>query len=145
MSQRMPFESVLPLRLLGMLITKADEVSRRFKAVPSAHSVTPGSSQLMEVAVSPSSSISTSTDAISVLDSGAVPTSSSAFSEEVASSVVQQSVTTAAHYLTGLSVQAPLELLSQLFPSAGLRSIPVFPRNYEQRFGAMNTLTLALC
>ena len=131
-----------------MLITKADEtdeVSRRFKAVPSAHSVTPESSQLMEVAVCPSSSISTSTDATSVLDSKAVPTSSSAFSEEVASLVVQQNVTTAAHYLTGLSVQAPLELPSQLFPSAGLPVDARVSEKVQAKIWSHDTLTLVLC
>lgn len=42
------------------------------------------------------------------------------FPEEVASRVVQQSVATAADSLTGLSVQAPIEMPCQLCQSAGL-------------------------
>ena len=126
-SQEMSVETVLPPQLLDTLVTKvANKVSCCFVAVPLAQSITPGSSQLMEVAVCPSLSIPTSTvastptSALSVLDSGPAPTSSSVFPEEVASRVVQQSVATAANSLTGPSVQAPIEMPGQLFQSAGL-------------------------
>ena len=46
-------------------------------------------------------------------------TSSSASPDDVASSVVQQSVANAANSLTGLAVQEPLEVPGQLFQSAG--------------------------
>ena len=49
-----------------------------------------------------------------------LPSSISTSPEVMASSVVQQSVANAANSLTGLAVQAPLEMPGQLFQSAGL-------------------------
>lgn len=116
-----------PLSFLETLVIKvADEVSHRFTAVLSTQFAILGSSQLTEVAVCPSLSIPTSTvasdsiSALSVLDRGLAPTSSSRFSEELASLIVRLSVATAANSLTGPSLRAPLELPGQLFQSAGL-------------------------
>ena len=119
-SQGMPVESLLPSQLLETLVAKvADEVSRRFAAVLPAQPTTPGSSQLTEVAVCSSSNTPQSTFA-SPPTNGSAPIRSSASPEDMASSVVQQSVANAAHSLTGLAVQAPLETPGQLFQSAGL-------------------------
>lgn len=119
-SKGMPVESVLPPQFLETLFGKvADEVSRRLSAVLPAQPTTPGSSQLTERAVCSSSSTSMSTFA-SPSTSVPAPTSSSASPEDVASSVVQQTVANAENSLTGLAVQAPLEMPGQLFQSAGL-------------------------
>ena len=119
-SQGMPVESLLPSQLLEMLVAKvADEVSRRFATVLLAQPTTPGSSQLTEVAVCSSSSTPQPTFA-SPSTNGSAPIRSSASPEDMASSVVQQSVANAANSLTGLAVQAPLEMPGQLFQSARL-------------------------
>ena len=119
-AQGMPVESLLPSQLLETLVAKvADEVSRRFATVLPAQPTTTGSSQLTEVAACSSSSTSQSTFA-SPSTNGSAPIHSSASPEYIASSMVQQSVANAANSLTGLAVQAPLEMPGQLFQSAGL-------------------------
>lgn len=47
--------------------------------------------------------------------------------------------------LTGLAVQATLEMPGQLFQSDGLPVDARVSENYGQRFGAMNTLTSVPC
>ena len=115
-AQGMPVESSLPSQLLETLVAKvANKFSPRFATVLPAQPTTPGSSQLIEAAACSSSSTSQFTFG-SPSTNGSAPIHSSASPEDIASSVIQQSVANAANSLTGLAV-LPLEMPDGYFHS----------------------------